>query len=53
MEDEKVWTHKQWPAICPDCGGRRILYPINQSVNSLDDPKCKFIHISGGKEECS
>ena len=53
MEEEKVWTHKQWAAICESCGGRRILYPMNQNVSSLDDPKCEFIHIGSGKKECS
>lgn len=51
-DEEKVWTHEQWKAICPDCGERRILFPINQNVSSLDDPKCQFIHIRGGKKEC-
>ena len=49
--EEKVWTHKQWAAICPDCGKRRILYPNNQNISSLDDPKAKFIHMNG-LEEC-
>lgn len=51
-EEEKVWTHQQWPAICPSCECRRILWPTNQNVNSLSDPNCKFIHINNGKEEC-
>lgn len=37
---------------CPDCGQRRILYPVGQNVSSLTDPKCKFIHIRGGRKEC-
>lgn len=52
MEEEKVWTHAQWAAVCPLCGVRRILWPNNQNVNSLDDPACKFIHVVGGKESC-
>lgn len=53
MSEEKVWTHKEWPAICPKCDQRRMLWPLNQNVSSLDDPRCKFIHLVNGKEECS
>lgn len=52
-EQERVWTHEKWPAICPSCGERRTLWPLNQNVSSLDDPKCQFVHIQGGKEECN
>lgn len=51
MNEEKVWTHKEWDAICPSCSTRRFLWPANQDVNSLSDPKAKFIH-GNGKEEC-
>lgn len=51
--EEKVWTNKTWPAICPKCEQRRILYPVNQNINSLNDPNAQFIHIKGGEVECS
>lgn len=47
LEEEKVWTHETWAAICPDCGTRRFLWPNNQNINSLEDPKAKFIHRNG------
>lgn len=49
--DQKTWTHETWAAICADCGDRRLLWPINQSISSLSDPKARFIH-SNGMEKC-
>lgn len=50
--EEKKWTHEQWPAICKECGVRRILWPNNQSVYSLEDPQATFIHMGTGKSGC-
>ena len=51
-EQEKEWTHKTWALICPECGDRRMLWPVNQNISSLEDPKATFIH-SNGYEGCS
>ena len=48
----REWTHQEWPLICPECGDRRMLWPVGQAVSSLNDPKCKFIH-SNGMEGCA
>lgn len=45
--DYKTWTHEQWPLICPECSDRRMLWPVNQPISSLDDPKAQFIHSNG------
>jgi hypothetical protein len=51
-EQEKEWTHKEWAMICPECGDRRMLWPINQNISSLEDPKATFVH-SNGLDGCS
>lgn len=49
MEEEKI---RLGDLECPNCGERRILWPVGQNVSSLKDPKCTFIHIQGGLKEC-
>lgn len=54
VETEREWSHKTWAAMCPNpnCNKRRMLWPATQNVSSLDDPKCKFVHIETGMKEC-
>jgi hypothetical protein len=48
----RVWTHEEWTLICPSCGDRRMLWPANQNISSLKDPKATFVH-SNGYGDCS
>lgn len=47
---DRVVKNTKDVCYCPDCGLRRVLWPLHQNVSSWSDPKVQWIHINGLKD---